>query len=120
MKKSKRARATEFTDSARVQIVHRDKAKCIFCEMNYQMAADKDWQMQIKEIMHYIPRSKGGLGIPENAAVGCRYHHNMLDNGHDGHREEMLQMFQGYLRSKHKGWNEEKLIYNKWNFLEEE
>lgn len=39
-------------------------------------------------IMHYIPRSKNGLGIPANGAVGCQCHHDMLDNGRQGRRTE--------------------------------
>lgn len=64
--------------------------------------------------MHYIPRGRGGLGIPENAAIGCRYHHRMLDQGHEGRREEMLALFRNYLQSKYPDWDEKKLTYNRW------
>lgn len=75
--------------------------------------------LSMKSIMHYIPRSQNGLGIPENGAVGCEYHHHMLDNGSEGRREEMLGIFRDYLISRHPGWDERKLVYNKWSFLEE-
>ena len=69
---------------------------------------------QIMSIMHYIPRSKGGLGIEQNGALGCQYHHTMLDNGYQGRRAEMLEMFKGYLQNHYDNWNEEELYYRKW------
>lgn len=71
-------------------------------------------EKEIKSIMHYIPRSKGGLGIPQNAAVGCQHHHNMMDNGNKGKRGEMLEIFKEYLMRHYTDWNEQDLIYNKW------
>ena len=64
-------------------------------------------------VMHYIPRSRNGLGIPQNGAIGCQYHHEMLDNGHEGYRKEMLEIFRDYLKSKYTDWDEEKLTYSK-------
>jgi len=66
------------------------------------------------DAMHYIPKSRGGIGIAENAAIGCRYHHNMLDNGHQGRRGEMMGLFKEYLTSLYPEWNEEDLYYSKW------
>ena len=67
--------------------------------------------------MHYIPRSDNGLGIPENGALGCQYHHTMMDNGNEGRREEMLGIFKEYLMNEYKDWNEDDLRYSKWDFL---
>lgn len=64
--------------------------------------------------MHYLPRSHGGLGIPQNGAQGCVSHHEMLDNGNKGRREEMLQMFRQYLQDHYQDWSEEALTYSKW------
>lgn len=66
------------------------------------------------QIMHFIPRSQGGLGIPENLALGCIYHHNMLDNGNLGLHEDMMTIFEAYLRARHEGWDKNKLRYSKW------
>ena len=78
------------------------------------------WQdLQIDGIMHYIPRSRNGLGIKENGAIGCKWHHRMLDNGSSGRREEMLTIFRRYLQSHYKDWDESKLTYNKWSCFEE-
>ena len=66
------------------------------------------------DAMHYIPRSRGGLGIPQNGAIGCRYHHQMMDQGSEGRRPEMLGLFAQYLKGLYPEWDESKLIYDKW------
>ena len=44
----------------------------------------------------------------------------MMDNGYNaGDREEMLNIFKEYLQSKYPGWDEAKLRYSKWSFLQE-
>ena len=113
MKKSKQARAREFSPAARQMIRERDGDRCIFCEMGYPGIPTYTCGLQI---MHYIPRSQGGLGIPENGAVGCVCHHQMLDNGREG--LEMKALFRNYLMKHYPGWDEKKLVYSKWNFLE--
>lgn len=110
--KSKRTKACEFSQKARQQVYDRDVG-CIFCERGYHMEEANTYDLQIDGIMHYIPRSQGGLGIPQNAALGCRYHHRMLDNGSRGRREEMLKIFREYLKKIYPDWNEERLIYQK-------
>lgn len=113
----KRARKAEFDQKTRKIIKERDDDQCIFCQMRYHMKKAKPADLQIKSIMHFIPRSKGGLGIPENGAVGCQYHHDMLDNGNGGYREEMLELFEEYLQSVCDDWDKAKLKYDKWAFL---
>ena len=79
-KKSKQARAREFNTTSRQSIKERDQNQCIFCQMEYRME-EVEWTGQgTLSIMHYIPRSHGGLGIPQNGALGCISHHMMLDN----------------------------------------
>lgn len=120
MGKSKQSRAREFSPLERQKIELRDRGKCIFCELGYRTSNGTWFGKKIKSIMHYIPRSKNGLGIEQNGAVGCQYHHEMMDNGNKGNREEMLEIFQEYLKSKYPDWNEKDLIYDKWRFLKEE
>ena len=110
--RSKRTKACEFNAKSRQQVYGRDFG-CIFCEAGYHVDEADEYDLQIDGIMHYIPRSQGGLGIPENGALGCRYHHRMLDNGSAGRREEMLGIFREYLKGIYPDWNEEKLIYKK-------
>ena len=114
MKKSKQARAREFSARARKEIRERDGDACIFCRMGYCMEGASWYSLQIRETMHYVPRSRGGLGIPENGALGCRWHHEMMDNGNRGKREEMLELFKGYLKGKYPDWDEKELTYSGW------
>ena len=120
MGKSKQAKMREFSPTERKKIVARDKGKCIFCEMGYQTGKGTWFGKEIKSIMHYIPRSKNGLGVEQNGAIGCQYHHEMLDNGNKGNRKEMLEIFADYLGSRYPDWNEADLIYSKWDFLKED
>ena len=79
--KSKQAKCREFGRKAREEIKARDNNKCIFCAAGYRMDGATWYGQSLLSIMHYIPRSHNGLGIPQNGAVGCQYHHEMLDNG---------------------------------------
>lgn len=111
---SKQARAHEFSQKEREKIKKRDCNRCIFCTLGYHMENATWLGQNIQNIMHYIPRSKGGLGIEQNGALGCQYHHDMMDNGNKGLREEMLGILKGYLMGHYPEWKEEDLIYNKW------
>lgn len=113
-KKSKQAKAREFGPKARKEIYYRDCASCIFCRAGYHMDGGTWLAKEIKGVMHYIPRSQGGLGIPQNGAVGCQYHHEMMDNGNRGCREEMRGIFRRYLEKHYPEWSEEELVYSKW------
>lgn len=120
MKKSKQAKMREFSPKARKEIIERDNNQCIFCTRGYMTGKGTWFGKEIKSIMHYIPRSQNGKGIPQNGAIGCQYHHEMLDNGNKGNRKEMLEIFADYLGSRYPDWNEADLIYSKWDFLKEE
>lgn len=113
---SRAAKAREFNTQPREEIFRRDLGQCIFCRQQYCMD-DKNatWLgKSLYSVMHYIPRSANGLGIAKNGALGCQYHHEMMDNGNKGRRDEMLEIFKEYLKSKYPDWNEEDLIYSKW------
>lgn len=116
MKRSKQARAREFSQKTRREIIQRDGGQCIFCQQQYQTNKATPFEMEIKSIMHYIPRSQNGLGIPENGAVGCAYHHHMMDNGSNGQRGNMRRIFKEYLMQQYPQWDERKLVYSKWDF----
>lgn len=107
---SKRSRACEFSQRERMLIYERD-AGCLFCRIRYRMEKADSYQTSIFETMHYIPRSQGGLGIARNAAVGCKYHHTMLDNSE--YTAEMREIFRQYLQSAYRDWNEDGLTYRK-------
>lgn len=95
-------------------MVERDRNTCIFCDMGYEMEGPgAEYGRSIRDIMHFIPRSRGGRGIEENLAVGCRYHHQMLDNGKEGRRKEMLELFESHLRIFYREWDKDGLVYRK-------
>lgn len=108
--RSKRTKACDFTQKERGRIKGRDGG-CIFCRMRYRMEKADSYNTSIKQIMHYIPRSQGGLGTGRNAALGCRYHHMMMDES--GCRAEMRELMKKYLMSMYPDWNEKELIYRK-------
>lgn len=68
----------EFSQKERTAIRERDNYRCIFCRAGYKMPSAAVPEMDITDIMHYIPRSSMGLGIRQNGAVGCRYHHHII------------------------------------------
>lgn len=110
-KKSKRAKACEFSQDTITAIMQRDNYKCLFCRLQKFGKSECDW---IQDIMHYVNKSAGGLGIPQNGVLGCRYHHSLLDNGNKGYRQEMLQDMKEYLQSIYPDWKEEDLYYKKY------
>lgn len=105
----KQTKASRFGKRARERILERDKG-CIFCQMAYHLPPEPQ---TIFDIMHIVNRSQGGLGVEENGALGCRWHHNLLDNGNKGLRAEMLQLLEKYMENVYPGWNKERLIYRK-------
>ena len=112
--KSTQAKKREFSQKDRKQIAERDNHECIFCKMGYHMEDVKGYGATLPSIMHYIPRSANGLGIPENGALGCQCHHEMYDNGNKGRHEEMKGLFAEYLMQQYPSWNENELVYSKW------
>lgn len=61
---------------------------------------------------HYIPRSLGGLGIEENVVTMCILHHEEYERN----RKKMKPRVAGYLRACYPDWDEDKLIYRKYDW----
>ena len=97
----KRARACALSGGVKREVWERDGGLCVWCHKPGNPEA------------HFIPRSKGGLGIPENVLTLCRECHNKYDNGTRAEREERREYFREYLKSIYPGWDENKLIYHK-------
>lgn len=106
----------QFDKKTREAIFERDNYTCIFCKIGYHIQGKNLslLEFNVFDPMHFIPKSSLGLGVVENGACGCRYHHSLLDNGNKGLREEMLSIFEDYLKSIYPYWEKEKLIYRKW------
>lgn len=48
---------------------------------------------------HYVPRSKGGLGIEQNVVTLCRPCHDLFDHGGIDTRRAMDRKIKEYLKS---------------------
>lgn len=114
-KPHKYTRKLQFDLKTQEKIIRRD-GQCIFCKMGYPVKGATWLDTNVMDIMHFVPKSQLGLGIEQNGALGCRFHHHLLDNGNRGARDEMLDKFESYLRSIYPDWDIEKLIYKKYDF----
>ncbi len=105
MKKSKRARATDFSLEVKERIWERDGGRCVVCGNTYLAFPEA----------HYISRTNGGLGIEENGVTLCRFPcHNKFDQGTREERARIRAAVKAYLQSKYPDWDESKLIYKKY------
>ena len=110
---NKRTKALQFDAKTRKRILDRDHG-CIFCQIGLYMHSSSDFQYKQLDIMHIVNRSQGGLGIEQNGVTGCRYHHQLLDNGAKGLRPDMLAYIEKYMSCIYPGWNPKELIYKKY------
>lgn len=98
--KSKRSKATDISQKVKKAVWERDGHRCIFCGSPYAMPN-----------AHYIPRSKGGLGIEQNIVTACAQCHQKMDNSTD--RKWFLLQTKRHLEKHYPGWNEKDLVYEK-------
>lgn len=96
----KRTRACSISKKTKEIVYKRDGGCCIFCGAPGLPEA------------HYVPRSHGGLGVPENIITACRPCHDKLDNSI--HRQQMLQEAAEHLKRFYPDWDEQKMIFSKW------
>ncbi len=106
--KSKRSKACDIPQKVKLQVFLRDNGRCVVCGNGYNVMPN----------CHYIPRSKGGLGIVENIVTACtnltkNKCHYKFDNGTLEEKEEISFKIESYLKSKHSNWDKEKLVYKK-------
>lgn len=109
---SKRSKACEFNKNTKQAIYERDNG-CIFCQMWYHMPPKPLYEQTILDFAHIINRSQGGLGIEQNGVCACRYHHNLLDNGNNGLRPEMLSIIKSYMQRHYPDYKDTTLVYKK-------
>ncbi len=108
--KTKRSKATDIPISVKNKVFKRDNFSCVVCGNSYNVMPNA----------HYIPRSKGGLGIEQNIVTLCteltqNKCHRKYDFGTREEREYIKNKIRNYLKSKYKNWNEKDLIYKKWS-----
>ena len=97
---SRQSKACDITKKVKDIVWERDEHHCIICG-SYQAMPNA----------HYIARSHGGLGIPQNIVTLCLECHHQYDNGKL--HKEYKNIIQAYLKGKYDGWNEQNLIYKK-------
>ena len=99
---SKRSKACDISAKTKQIVWTRDKHRCILCGSRYASPN-----------AHFIRRSQGGLGIPENIVTLCLKCHNDYDNGNK--RIEYYYQIEWYLKNLYGSeWNVSKLIYKKF------
>lgn len=65
---------------------------------------------------HFTSRARLGLGIEENILTLCGRCHQLFDNGPN--RKENEERFRNYLKGIYPDWDEKRLVYSKWNWVE--
>ena len=99
---SKASKACNITPKVRAAVRERDCDKCIFCGGQYE------------QICHFVKRSQLGLGIEQNLVCACVKCHMIQESG-DAKLNEYMRM---YLSSLYENWDELKLTYDKWEWVE--
>jgi len=97
---SERTKACMISKKTKSIVYDRDKHCCIFCGSPYAMPE-----------AHFIPRSLGGLGVPENILTVCRPCHDKFDRGTREERDEMREYARDYLKAHYPDWDEDSLYY---------
>lgn len=98
----KQTKALSIPREVKEAVRKRDGGCCILCGSPYG-----------EPNAHYLPRSRGGLGIEENIVTLCFSCHTEYDNG--AGRRETEEKIRQYLKYHYPNWEESKLYYRKWN-----
>ncbi len=101
---NQRSKFCDIKQKTKDEVWRRDGECCILCGNPEAMPN-----------AHYIPRSSGGLGVPENlVTLCCRCHE---DYDHTVKRKEIKEQIREYLAGYYgEEWSEDKLKYSKWDW----
>ena len=105
---SARQRATDIPMKVKQAVWERDEGCCVVCGYNRNTMPNA----------HYIPRSKGGLGIEQNVVTLCteltpNKCHRKYDFGTKEEREEIGEKIAEYLSRNYANWNPDDLVFKK-------
>ncbi len=99
-----KTKATNIPMKVKKAVWERDEQRCIICHKSgYGVMPNS----------HFIPRSKGGLGVEKNIVTMCQNCHYLYDFGLRDVKNQIRHYTREYLRSKYEEWSEEELIYRK-------
>lgn len=101
--KSERTKALMISKETKQIVWERDNHRCIFCGCYCDINLANS---------HFIKRSHGGLGIPENIMTNCLECHFRFDD--TPMRKIMIQYAEEYFKSKYPNWNKDNLTYKKY------
>lgn len=103
-KKHKQTKATEIPKEVKLKVWERDNHQCVLCGKLVP------WNLANA---HFVARSAGGLGIPENIFTACENCHIEQDNGLDS--KLLTDKVENYLKDIYgENWNIKNLIYKKY------
>ena len=97
-----RTKAVSISQEVKKIVHERDRGCCILCGRPLSVSYSN---------AHFIPRSKGGLGIPENIVTLCSVCHNMYD--FSPKRLPISHIIANYLIKKYPNWDARNLVYKK-------
>lgn len=97
----RQTKAADISPAVKRAVWERDGQGCVLCRSPY--AAPN---------AHYIPRSRGGLGVEENVVTLCAVCHDQYDNGPG--RKAAEEEIRRYLKGKYPDWDESRLRYRKY------
>lgn len=96
---NKRTKALAINKAVKEKVYERDCGLCVLCGRPGLPEA------------HYIPRSKGGLGIEQNIVTLCRPCHNQMDN--TTARENLLRRVKEHLDLWYPNFTDAERVYKK-------
>lgn len=98
---SERKKNTDIDSQSRREVHERDGFRCVYCGRT-----DKPI-----ELAHFISRSRGGKGVPQNLVSLCIDCHRLFDGTGRG---EMREFIEDYFKAHYSDWNDQDQIYRKW------
>lgn len=109
MRKSRRAKALDISQTVKRRVWERDKGQCVLCGSRINCMPNA----------HFIPRSQGGLGIEKNIVTLCtelseNQCHRRFDFGTAEERASIREALKEYLQGQYPDWDEKDLVYRKW------
>lgn len=108
--KSKRTKALEIPKEVKEAVAKRDKFNGWTCCVLCGTPAPPENPLAFSNA-HFVPRSKGGLGVEKNIVSLCPLCHRQFDQSTE--RGFLRTELKSYFQSKYKDWNEEDLVYRR-------